>query len=48
MPHHYHFRLYALDAPLGLAPGATKDQVLAAITGHVLGQGELVGIYARK
>jgi Raf kinase inhibitor-like YbhB/YbcL family protein len=48
MPHHYHFKLYALDAPTGLGPGATKDQVLAAITGHVLGQGELVGIYVRK
>jgi hypothetical protein len=45
--HHYHFRLYALDATLGLATGATRDQVVAAMRGHELGQAELVGLYAR-
>ena len=27
--------------------GLTKDQVLAAMDGHVLGEGELVGTYER-
>jgi hypothetical protein len=46
--HHYHFRLYALDAPLQLAPGATKPELLAALEGHVLATAELVGTYERK
>ena len=46
--HHYHFQLFALDiADLGLEPGATRDAVLKAMEGHVLGEGELVGLYER-
>jgi Raf kinase inhibitor-like YbhB/YbcL family protein len=46
--HHYHFKLYALDQPLGLGAGLSKDQLLAAMKGHVLAQGELIGTYERK
>jgi hypothetical protein len=46
--HHYHFTLHALDQPLDLEPGATKTQLLDAIEGHILAQGELVGTYERK
>lgn len=46
-PHRYFFRVYAIDAPTGLKPGATKRDVLAAIEGHILAQGELVGTYER-
>ena len=46
--HHYHFKLYALDASLSLAPGATKAQLLAAMKGHILAEGELIGTYERK
>jgi hypothetical protein len=46
--HHYHFRLFALDAKLGLAPGASRDSLLVAMHGHQLGVTELVGLYARK
>jgi len=46
--HHYHFKLYALDAELSLKPGATKDQLLKAMKGHVLAEGELTGTYERK
>jgi Raf kinase inhibitor-like YbhB/YbcL family protein len=46
-PHRYSFKLYALDAPGGLSPGATKAQLLAAAEGHVLGEGQLVGRYGR-
>ena len=47
-PHHYRFRLYALDAPLELAPGATKQELQAAIDGHVLAEAGIVGTYERK
>lgn len=46
--HRYFFKLYALDTQLDLAAGATKDQLLVAMEGHILGQGELVGTYARR
>ncbi|MEX0642269.1 MAG: YbhB/YbcL family Raf kinase inhibitor-like protein [Pirellulales bacterium] len=45
--HHYHFHLYALDAALDLRPELDKAALLAAIEGHVLGEGELVGTYGR-
>ena len=47
-PHRYFFRLYALDGPLDLPAGATRDQVDRAMEGHVLGRGELLGTYARR
>ena len=47
-PHHYHFVVYALDADLGLKPGLTRADLLAAINGHVIGRGEIVSIYERK
>jgi len=46
--HHYHFKLYALDRRLELAPGATKAALEKAMHGHVLGATELVGTYARR
>jgi len=44
-PHHYHFQVFALDALLDVPPGATRDDVLAAMSGKVLAAGELVGTY---
>ena len=46
--HSYHFRVYALDADLGLAPGLNKDQLLEAINGHVLATGMLMGHYQHE
>jgi Raf kinase inhibitor-like YbhB/YbcL family protein len=46
-PHHYVFRVYALDTNLVLPAGQGQDQVMAAIKGHVLAEGEIVGLYAR-
>jgi Raf kinase inhibitor-like YbhB/YbcL family protein len=46
-PHHYRFILYALDKSLDLAAGASKDQVLEAMQGHILAQSQLVGLYQR-
>ena len=39
-PHHYHFRLYALSKKLGMKAGATKEELLRAIEGSVLGTSE--------
>lgn len=47
-PHRYFFRLYALDAAPALRPGATRKELRKAIEGHVIGEGELMGRYARK
>ncbi len=44
----YFFRLYALDTHLDLEPGATKEQLMLALEGHVLAQGELMGRYKRR
>ena len=46
--HRYFFKLYALDAVLSLAPGASKPQLEAAMKGHVLAQAQLIGTYRRK
>jgi phosphatidylethanolamine-binding protein (PEBP) family uncharacterized protein len=43
----YFVKLYALDKKLGLGPRATKPQVVAAMEGHVLGEGVLVGVCGR-
>jgi Raf kinase inhibitor-like YbhB/YbcL family protein len=47
-PHHYHFQLLGLDTVLDLKPGASRDEVLSAAKGHVIGIGETVGTYQQK
>jgi Raf kinase inhibitor-like YbhB/YbcL family protein len=47
-PHHYHFQLFALDAPLDVPAGSDRDVVLAAMRAHVLAKGELVGQFAQQ
>ena len=39
----YYFEIYALDTKLDLAAGATRDELLQAMDGHILAGGELVG-----
>lgn len=46
--HRYIFTLYALDAVLGIAPGATKAEVLAALMPHLIEKTEFIGRYSRK
>jgi Raf kinase inhibitor-like protein, YbhB/YbcL family len=45
--HRYYFKLYALDTTIGLQPGATKEQVLKEMKGHILAQGELMGTFSK-
>lgn len=45
--HRYHFKLYALDAPLELEPGVDKYTLVSRMEGHVIDQAELVGVYER-
>lgn len=46
-PHRYRFTVYALDKSLDLHAGASKKQVLDAMRGHILVQGQLTGTYQR-
>jgi len=46
-PHRYFFTLYALDARLGLRPAVSRDELLAAMEGHVLAQAELMVRFER-
>jgi Raf kinase inhibitor-like YbhB/YbcL family protein len=46
-PHRYQFTLYAMDHPLDLKAGVSKEQLLSAMQGHVLAQGQLTGTYQR-
>ena len=44
--HRYYFKVYALDIPLDRA-GVTKPELLAAIRGHVVARGALMGRYEK-
>lgn len=45
--HRYFFKIYALDIEIDLAAGASKRELLKAMEGHILAQGQLVGKYKR-
>lgn len=47
-PHHYHFRLYALDALLDLPPRAGRADLEKAMKGRVLAETETIGVYERR
>jgi hypothetical protein len=46
--HRYFFKLYALDAVLGDLGNPTKEKLEAAMKGHVLAQGTVMGTYEKK
>jgi Raf kinase inhibitor-like YbhB/YbcL family protein len=46
-PHRYFFRVYALEAEPDLGPGASREELEAAIDGQVLAVAELMGSYER-
>ena len=43
--HRYMFTLYALDGPVNLQAGTSKNLLVSAMTGHTLGQVQLVGTF---
>jgi Raf kinase inhibitor-like YbhB/YbcL family protein len=43
--HHYYFQLFALDAPLDMGPETPLVELLNALKGHTIAQGELVATY---
>jgi Raf kinase inhibitor-like YbhB/YbcL family protein len=47
--HHYHFQIFALDTPTLAVPlQADRAALVHALHGHVLAQGELVGVYQAR
>jgi Raf kinase inhibitor-like YbhB/YbcL family protein len=46
--HRYFFKLYALNVKLNIDRNANKASLEKAMSGHILGQAELIGLYARK
>lgn len=45
--HRYHFKLYALDADLGLRPGISQAELLKAIRSHIIAEAKITGTYQR-
>jgi len=46
--HRYFFKIYALDTKIELVSIADKADLLEAMEGHILGEGQLVGKYKRQ
>ena len=46
--HRYYFKVYALDTEIGLKAGSTKQDVLKAMKGNILAEGQLMGTYLRQ
>jgi Raf kinase inhibitor-like YbhB/YbcL family protein len=46
--HRYFFKIYALDATLDLPPRAGKSDLVSAMEGHILAEGQLMGKYKRQ
>ena len=45
--HRYFFKVYALDVVLNISPNSTKADLEKAMKGHILAEGQLVGLYKR-
>ena len=46
--HRYFFKIFALNTKLELKPSARRAELDAAMRGHTLAQGELIGRYSHK
>jgi len=45
--HRYYFRVYALDTFLNLPEGATRSDLVKAMSGHIVAKATLMGRYGR-
>ena len=45
--HRYYFKIYALSEELKVEAGITKSELLKAMEGHILSEGQLMGRYKR-
>lgn len=45
--HHYHFKLYALDSLINIDGVPNKNEVIAAMEGHIIANVELIGLYQK-
>jgi Raf kinase inhibitor-like YbhB/YbcL family protein len=45
--HRYYFKIYALDKELDSKPGITKKELLKAMEGRILAEGQIMGRYKR-
>ena len=45
--HRYYFKIYALDSKLNLDKRSRKRELEKAMQGHILAQGQLMGLYSR-
>ena len=46
--HRYFFKVYALDCHLDIPGNSNKQALEKAMAGHILGFGELIGLYKRE
>lgn len=46
--HHYHFKIYAVNTLIELKGKVTKKELEKALSGRILAQAEIVGLYERK
>lgn len=46
--HRYYFKIYALAEELMVEAGITKSELLKAMEGHILSEGQLMGRYKRR
>jgi Raf kinase inhibitor-like YbhB/YbcL family protein len=45
--HRYFFKVFALDTTFGINPNSTKADLEKAMKGHILAQGQIIGLYKR-
>jgi Raf kinase inhibitor-like YbhB/YbcL family protein len=46
--HHYHFKVYALETRLAIDPATDKKGLEHAMKGHILCEGEIIGLYKKQ
>jgi Raf kinase inhibitor-like YbhB/YbcL family protein len=46
--HRYFFKVYALDTMFSISPNSNKADLEKAMKGHILAQGQIIGLYKRR